>query len=255
MQQALPALDYSFYFDGRPALVTGGASGIGLAVAERLLASGARVAVWDLRQDRLDALAARHGDHVMTQRVDVADPHAVTTAMDALTGHWGGLAHLVNNAGIIGRIMTLDDFDAAEFQRVLSVNLASVAQVTAAFVGADGDFGERSVVNLASIAARTGGMVGNMAYATTKAGVATMTLSMAKELAPRIRVNALAPGIIDTEIQMDSLGDRAKVDALADIIPLKRLGQPAEVAEAAIWLLSPGASYTTGSLLDVAGGR
>ena len=151
--------------------------------------------------------------------------------------------------------MTLDAFDAAEFQRVLLVNLASVAQVTAAFVNAGGDFRERSIVNLSSIAARTGGMVGNMAYAATKAGVATMTLSMAKELAPKVRVNAMAPGIIDTEIQMDSLGDRGKVDALADIIPLKRLGQPAEVAEAAIWLLSSGSSYVTGSLLDVAGGR
>ncbi|NIY97323.1 MAG: SDR family oxidoreductase [Oceanospirillaceae bacterium] len=255
MDQAMPALDYSFYFHDRPVLVTGGASGIGLAIAERLLASGARVAVWDLRQDRLDALAQRYGDRVLSQLVNVADAEAVTGAMAELFARWGGVAHLVNNAGIIGRIMTLDAFDPTEFQRVLSVNLASVAQVTAAFVGADGDFGERSIVNLASIAARTGGMVGNMAYATTKAGVATMTLSMSKELAPHVRVNALAPGIIDTEIQMDSLGDREKVDALADIIPLKRLGQPAEVAEAAVWLLSPGASYTTGSLLDVAGGR
>lgn len=255
MARAMPALDYSFYFRDRPALVTGGASGIGLAIVERLLSSGARVAVWDLRADRLDVLAQKHGDRVLTQKVDVADPAAVTAAMQELVAKWGGVAHLVNNAGIIGPIMTLDTFDAAAFQRVLSVNLASVAQVTAAFVQAEGAFAERSIVNLASIAARTGGMIGNMAYAATKAGVATMTLSMAKELAPKVRVNAMAPGIIDTEIQMDSLGDRAKVDALADIIPLQRLGQPEEVAEAAIWLLSSAASYTTGSVLDVAGGR
>lgn len=255
MNQAMPALDYSFYFRDRSALVTGGASGIGLAIAERLLASGAKVAIWDLRRDRLDALALRYGDRVLARQVDVAKADAVIAAMAEITAAWGGLAHLVNNAGIIGRVMTLDAFDAAEFQRVLLVNLASVAQVTAAFVNAGGDFRERSIVNLSSIAARTGGMVGNMAYAATKAGVATMTLSMAKELAPKVRVNAMAPGIIDTEIQMDSLGDRGKVDALADIIPLKRLGQPAEVAEAAIWLLSSGSSYVTGSLLDVAGGR
>lgn len=193
MDQAMPALDYSFYFRERPVLVTGGASGIGLAIAERLLASGAKVAIWDLRRDRLDVLAQRHGDRLLTQEVDVADADAVCAAMAKIVTTWGGLAHLVNNAGIIGRIMTLDAFDAGEFQRVLSVNLASVAQVTAAFVKADGDFGERSIVNLSSIAARTGGMVGNMAYATTKAGVATMTLSMSKELAPKVRVNAMAP--------------------------------------------------------------
>ncbi|ETA51981.1 SDR family NAD(P)-dependent oxidoreductase [Ponticoccus alexandrii] len=255
MDQAMPGLDYSFYFRDRPVLVTGGASGIGLAIVERLLASGAKVAIWDLRGDRLEALAQLHGDRVLAQEVDVADTDAVRAAMAKIVTTWGGLAHLVNNAGIIGRIMTLDAFDADEFQRVLSVNLVSAAQVTAAFVKADGDFGERSIVNLSSIAARTGGMLGNFAYATTKAGIATMTLSMSKELAPKVRVNAMAPGIIDTEIQMDSLGDRAKVDALADIIPMKRLGQPTEVAEAAIWLLSPGSSYTTGSLLDVAGGR
>src|SRR5690606_24395064 len=98
------------------------------------------------------------------------------------------------------------------------------------------------VVSMASIAARTGGMVGNMVYAATKGAIATLTQSFSKELAPHVRVNALAPGIIDTEIQLDSLGDPQAVAALADIIPLRRLGAPSEVAEAAVWLLSPASS-------------
>lgn len=249
------SLDYTRHFADRPCLVTGGASGIGLAITERLLTSGARVAVWDLNAERLENLTRRYGDRVMTTTLDVSEPESVERAMAEVISGWGGIAHLVNNAGIIGRLMMLTDFDPDEFRRILSINLAGAAQVTAAFVRRDSSYTDRSVVNLASIAARTGGMVGNMGYAASKAGVATMTLSMAKELAPAIRVNALAPGIIDTDMQMDSIGDRASIEALADIIPLKRLGLAEEVAEAAIWLLSPAASYITGSLIDVAGGR
>jgi NAD(P)-dependent dehydrogenase (short-subunit alcohol dehydrogenase family) len=242
-------------FEGRVALVTGGASGIGRAITEKLVASGARVAVWDVREDRLAELAERHGERVLTQVVDVSDKRQVDDAADLVQSQWGGIAHLVNNAGIIGKRMTLADLDAEELDRVLSVNLKSVFYVTAAFAARAGSFADRSMVSMASIAARTGGMVGNMAYAATKGAIVTLTHAFSKELAPHVRVNALAPGIIDTEIQLDSLGDPAAVAALADIIPLRRLGAPAEVAEAAVWLLSPASSYISASVLDVAGGR
>jgi NAD(P)-dependent dehydrogenase (short-subunit alcohol dehydrogenase family) len=242
-------------FEGRVALVTGGASGIGRAITEKLLASGARVAVWDVREDRLAELASRHGERVLTQAVDVSDKRQVDAAADLVQHRWGGIAHLVNNAGIIGKRMTLADLDADELDRVLSVNLKSVFYVTAAFAGRAGSFTDRSMVSMASIAARTGGMVGNMAYAATKGAIVTLTHAFSKELAPHVRINALAPGIIDTEIQLDSLGDPAAVAALADVIPLRRLGSPAEVAEAAVWLLSPASSYISASVLDVAGGR
>lgn len=243
------------WWQERVVVVTGGASGIGLATTELLVALGARVAVWDVRPDRLQALAQRHGDAVLAQTVDVSHQAQIVAAADAVVQQWGGIAHLVNNAGIIGRRMTLADLDEAELDRVLAVNLKSVFLATAAFVARPGDFGERAVVNLSSIAARTGGMVGNMVYAATKGAIATLTRSFAKELAPDLRVNALAPGIIDTEIQQDSLGSAAALAALEHSIPLQRLGTPAEVARAVVWLLSPASAYVTGSLLDVAGGR
>jgi 3-oxoacyl-[acyl-carrier protein] reductase len=98
-------------------------------------------------------------------------------------------------------------------------------------------------------------MVGNIVYATTKGAIASFTVALAKELAPKARVNALAPGVINTEIQQDVFADPANIEAMANMIPLKRLGTAAEVADAAVWLLSGEASYITGVVVDVSGGR
>ena len=239
----------------RVAVVTGGASGIGLAVTQKLVALDARVAVWDIRADGLEALKAQFGDRVMVRNIDVSSHDDVRAAAAEVGQAWGGIDHLVNNAGVIGRLMRLDDLDAEELDRVLSVNLKSVFYATSAFVRHPRSDEGRSVVMLSSIAARTGGMIGNMVYAASKGAIATLTKSFAKELAPQVRVNALAPGIIDTEIQQASLGDAAAAAALASSIPLERLGTAEEVAEAAVWLLSPASAYVNSTILDVAGGR
>ena len=236
-------------------LVTGGASGIGNAVADKLVSLGARVAIWDIRQDRLAECKQRYGDRVLVRPVDVADGSAVDRGAAEIADTWGGMDHLLNNAGIIGQRMTVEHFEEAELDRVLSVNLKSVFHVSGAFIRTPRASTDRSIVNLSSIAARTGGMVGNIAYATTKGAIASFTYALAKELAPQVRVNALAPGVINTEIQKDVFADPGSIDAMANLIPLKRLGTAEEVADAAVWLLSRDAAYITGIVLDVSGGR
>jgi 2-dehydro-3-deoxy-L-rhamnonate dehydrogenase (NAD+) len=245
----------SAFFTDRVVLVTGGASGIGKAVADKLVVLGAKVAVWDIQEDRLAECRTHHGDRVLARSINVADKAAVDSAAVEIAENWGGIDHLLNNAGIIGQRMTVEDFDEVELDRVLAVNLKSVFHVSSAFIRTPRTNSDRSIVNLSSIAARTGGMVGNIAYATTKGAISSFTYALAKELAPHVRVNALAPGVISTEIQKDVFADLASIDAMASLIPLKRLGTAEEVADAAVWLLSREAAYITGVVLDVSGGR
>ncbi|MDE1157157.1 MAG: SDR family NAD(P)-dependent oxidoreductase [Neorhizobium sp.] len=255
MHQSQPSGQVYECFRDRVVLVTGGASGIGRAVVDKAIAYGAKAAVWDVNAERLAECRAQYGDRVHTEIVNVSDKAAVDAAMAGTIAAFGGVDHLLNNAGIIGQRMTVEDMDELELDRVLSVNLKSVFYVSNAFIRAPATGDSRSVVNLSSIAARTGGMVGNIAYATTKGAIASFTVALAKELAPKARVNALAPGVINTEIQKDVFADPANIEAMANLIPLKRLGTADEVADAAIWLLSDHASYVTGIVVDVSGGR
>jgi NAD(P)-dependent dehydrogenase (short-subunit alcohol dehydrogenase family) len=255
MQHFQPGKVQSTFFNDRVVLVTGGASGIGRAVSDKLVGLGARVVIWDVNADRIAECEERYGDRALGAQVDVSNKASVDHAAAAVTAAWGGFDHLLNNAGIIGNRMTAAEFDEAELDRVLSVNLKSVFNVSSAFIRSPSAKADRSIVNLSSIAARTGGMVGNIAYATTKGAIASFTYALAKELAPSVRVNALAPGVINTEIQKDVFADPANIEAMANLIPLKRLGTADEVADAAIWLMSAEAAYITGVVLDVSGGR
>lgn len=242
-------------FKDRTALITGGASGIGRAVSVKLLAAGANLVVWDVNSARLAELRALAPDRIETAMVDVADSAAVRAAAGVAKARFGGFDYLLNNAGIIGRHMSVTRFDEAELDRVVAVNLKSVFIVSNAFIGAPTGRAGRAIVNLSSIAQRTGGMIGSIAYATTKGAVHSFTTALAKELAPHVRVNAMAPGIIDTEIQKDVFTDASQIAAMADVIPLKRLGTADEVADCALWLFSDAAAYITGISVDVSGGR
>ncbi|EJC81068.1 short-chain dehydrogenase of unknown substrate specificity [Rhizobium leguminosarum bv. trifolii WSM2297] len=233
-------------------LITGGAAGIGLAIARRMVTRGAVVWLWDQEEKPLAAAAAKFGDMARSFTVDIADGEAVNMAEAALATL--PPTHLVNNAGVLGRNMALDAMDAVEIDRALSVNVKGTLLVTAAFLRARAAHTQAAIVNVASIAGFNGGAPGHAVYGATKGAILALTSAMARDLAPGVRVNALAPGIIDTDIQKDVFADRAALAAQASGVPLQRIGVPDEVAEAAEWLLF-GAGYVTGETIRVGGGR
>lgn len=232
-------------------LITGGARGIGRAVADLVVEQGASVIMWDIDAAALEKAQLSLGSAAHVAALDISDADAVSAARAALP-----LAptHLVNNAGILGQAMPFDAMDATEIDRVLGINLRGTLLVTSAFLRSRQPHPNAAILNMASIAAINGGAPGRAVYGASKAAMLALTAAMARDLAPDLRVNALAPGIIDTEIQAELFSDRDALQATTAGIPLARLGQPQEVAEAAAWLLL-GAPYVSGETIRVAGGR
>ncbi len=229
-------------------LITGAGSGIGLAIARVVVARGARAILWDISRPALEAAHAELGEAASTAVIDVSDAEAVASA------DLGGVTHLVNNAGVLGQRMDWTGLDAKHLQGVFDVNVVGMMLVTQAFAKARRAHPTASIVNMSSIAGENGGGPGFAAYGASKGAIRTLTLAMARDFAPDMRVNALAPGIIDTPIQDAILtGTDAREKAAAGI-PMGRMGTTDEVAEAAKWLLFD-APYTTGEIIRIAGGR
>ncbi len=240
---------------GARALVTGGARGIGRAVADRLAADGARVAILDV-----DLPAGEEVSGHVELAADVADPAAVASAIDAAAAALGGLTILVNNAGF-GTAKALDRYDDAEWARLVGVNLTGVwhgiraaAPHLRAAAGTGGGSGPApSIVNVAGTAASRPTR-GEGPYAAAKAGVVALTRTAALELAPLVRVNAVSPGYIATRMTRAVVDDdrlRARVEGR---IPLGRIGQVDDVAGVVAFLCSADAAYLTGQDLVVDGG-
>jgi 2-keto-3-deoxy-L-fuconate dehydrogenase len=235
--------------EGLRALVTGGASGIGLAVARRLQGSGARVVVLDLAEQAPDGLTLC--------RADVADDGQVQTAVAQAIEQLGGLDILVNNAGI-GAQGGVGDNDDDEWHRVFDVNVVSMVRVARAALGALRQSDHAVIVNTSSIAA-TAGLPDRVLYSATKGAVLSMTLAMAADLLPEgIRVNAVNPGTVDTpwigrllERTQDPAAERAALEARQ---PHGRLVSADEVAGAIAYLASPASGSTTGTWIAVDGG-
>ena len=238
--------------EGRVALVTGAAQGIGRAVAQALGQAGAKVALCDLGDEAGEALAEA-GPGAAYFRCDVTDQEAVEQMVDRLVEELGGLHILVNNAGISidGLLMLLEH---EEWQRTLEVNLSGTFNVTkAALRHLMRARKQGRVVNISSVVGETGS-AGQLAYATTKAGLLGMTTSLARELAPRgVTVNAVGPGYIITPMTEQYAGTE-RHEQLMSHIPLGRTGTPEDVAQAVLFLCSPAASYITGQVLRVNGG-
>ncbi|HEY3841797.1 MAG TPA: SDR family oxidoreductase [Acidimicrobiales bacterium] len=252
--------------DARPvALVTGGSRGIGAATALALARSG-----WDLcvgyRSDseaakKVAAQCADLGAEAIAVATDVADQSAVGALYQSVDHHWAGrglLSALVNSAGIVDRSSRVQDMDAARLTRMFAVNVVgsflcagqAVRRMSTAHGGAGG-----VIVNVSSAASRLGSPGEYVDYAASKGAIDTMTMGLAKEVASEgIRVVAVRPGIIDTDIHASG-GQPNRAQLLAWQIPLGRAGRPEEVATTIAWLCSQEASYVTGAIVDVSGGR
>ncbi|WP_322105005.1 SDR family oxidoreductase [Paraburkholderia sp. J41] len=243
-------------------LITGAARGIGRATAQLLGAQGWTVGVNYLRNepaaDETAAEVGRAGGRARVLRGDVASEADVIAMFDALETAYGRIDALVNNAGIVAPGSQVADMSAERLKRIFDVNVYGAflcAREAARRMSKDrgGDGG--SIVNVSSAAARLGAPNEYVDYASSKGAVDTMTLGLAKELGPQgVRVNAVRPGLIDTEIHASGgRPDRAAV--LGAQTPLGRPGSAEEVAQTIVWLLSDAASYVTGAILDVSGGR
>lgn len=248
--------------EGKVVIVTGASRGIGAATARLAAAKGYAVCVNYLKsQAAADALVKdirAAGGKAVAVAADVGIEADVIRLFDTAARELGPITGLVNNAGILEQQMRVDEMDAGRLMRIFNANVLStflcakeaVRRMSTRHGGQGG-----SIVNVSSVASRLGSPGEYVDYAAAKGAVDTLTIGLSKEVASEgIRVNAVRPGFIYTDIHASG-GEPGRVDRLKDAIPMKRGGQPEEVAHAILWLLSDEASYATGTFIDLGGGR
>ncbi|MDR1745628.1 MAG: 3-oxoacyl-[acyl-carrier-protein] reductase [Planctomycetota bacterium] len=240
---------------GENAVITGGARGIGEAIATAMAKMGANIVIWDVLEDQARAtaakLAAEHNVKAAGFAVDVTKGDSVDAAVESVVKEFGGIDVLVNNAGITrdGLIIRMKEED---WDQVLAINLKGVWQCTKSVGKVMLKARKGSIVNIASVVGVMGN-AGQANYSASKAGVIGLTKTSAKEFAPRgVRVNAVAPGYIQTAMT-DKLTDEQR-DRMQALIPLGELGTPGDVADAVSFLASSAAKYITGQTINVCGG-
>lgn len=241
-------------FQDQVAIITGGADGLGRALAERLQAAGAQLALLDINPEKLNRAREELGGSPATFVTDVSSAADVQSAFDAIAGKFGRIDILVNSAGITGKTNTRShEVPVEDFDRVLALNLRGTFLTCQAALPRMLERGYGRILNIASIAGKEGN-AGMVAYSSSKAAVIGLTKSMGKEYAETgVTINALAPAVIRTAM-VEALPD-AQVKYMTDKIPMKRCGTLEEFAATAEFIVSPANSFTTGFTFDLSGGR
>jgi 2-dehydro-3-deoxy-L-rhamnonate dehydrogenase (NAD+) len=242
-----------FEVDGQTAIVTGAANGIGEVISRRLANAGARVAIADIDDQAAAAAAARIGKHAFPVHLDITDANSVQQAIETVLVRTQSLEIVVNNAGLAGKAAPVWEQTDDDWNRVLAINVTGPFFMCRAVMPHMRSRGYGRVVNIASIAGKEGNP--NMvAYSASKAAIIGLTKSVAKEVATEgICVNAVSPAVIRTKM-LDQLTP-AQVSYMVERIPMKRTGQPEEVAAVVHFLSSRDCSFVTGQCYDVSGGR
>lgn len=241
---------------GKNAVITGGARGIGYAIAERLAASGARCSLWDMDPNALQSAQQKFSTPsgtCHTAVVDVSQPESVRAATESTLREFGPVDILVNNAGIAGVTKKTWDLTPAEWHHVVAIDLFGVFHCCHALVPQMVKRGYGRIVNIASIAGKEGNPNASH-YSAAKAGVIALTKSLGKELATSgVLVNCITPAVIETDI-LQQVG-QAHIDYMLSKIPMGRFGRREEAAALVAWLSSAECSFSTGAVFDLSGGR
>ncbi|PIB95232.1 SDR family NAD(P)-dependent oxidoreductase [Caulobacter sp. X] len=240
-------------FSGKHAVITGGARGMGFAAAQRLLAAGGTVTLWDVNAEALESAQARLGEGAAVAVVDIADYAAVEQAMAEAAQAGGGVHILINCAGIAGVNALVEDFPIEVWHKVMAVNLGGIFHCCRAAVPHMRRAGYGRIVNLASVAGKEGNPNAS-AYSASKAGVIALTKSLGKELArSNITCNVVTPAVIQTEMLADV--SEEQLGYMLAKIPMGRPGTAEEVAEMIAFLASDRAAFSTAAVFDMTGGR
>ena len=243
-------------------IVTGASRGIGAAIATLAAKRGYAVAVnfstGETEANRIVAEIAAIGGRALAIHADISREDEIVRMFETAERELGRITALVNNAGITGGFARVEEVTADAIQKAFAVNVTgamlcsreAVRRMSTRRGGTGG-----AIVNISSLAAHTGAAGEWVHYAATKGAIDSFTIGLAREVATEgIRVNAVAPGLVDTALHAAN-GEPGRLQRLMGTIPMQRPGQPAEVAEGVLWLLSPAASYTTGAILEIGGGR
>jgi 3-oxoacyl-[acyl-carrier protein] reductase len=237
----------------RVALVTGAGGALGAAIARALLAEGHRVALGDYDKKALDAVASKLGDRALPLVFDISDAAQVKTACDAIRKAWGRIDILVNNAGVLSN-HKIEGTSPEEWRRIHAVNLDGAYFLCRECVPGMRDRRWGRIINVCSLAMKTGGLTAGTAYTSSKGALGALTFSLARELAPHgVTANGIAPAYIKTNMVTEQLTEQQRRDILRGI-PVGRFCEPEEVAHAVVFLSSPLSGYITGEIVDINGG-